>query len=40
MSGTQAKDLKTRINTGWIYPPSAQRAEAFAAAGPRRIVVA
>jgi NADH:ubiquinone reductase (H+-translocating) len=40
MSGAQAKDLKTRINTEWIYPPSAERAEAFAAADPRRIVVA
>ncbi|SAK54187.1 FAD-dependent pyridine nucleotide-disulfide oxidoreductase [Caballeronia pedi] len=40
MSGAQAKELKTRINTEWIYPPSAARAEAFAAADPLRIVVA
>ncbi|SAK54246.1 FAD-dependent pyridine nucleotide-disulfide oxidoreductase [Caballeronia temeraria] len=40
MSGAQAKALKTRINTEWIYPPSAERAEAFAAADPLRIVVA
>jgi NADH:ubiquinone reductase (H+-translocating) len=40
LSGAQAKDLKTRINTEWIYPPGADRAEAFAAADPRRIVVA
>ncbi|SAK58239.1 FAD-dependent pyridine nucleotide-disulfide oxidoreductase [Caballeronia hypogeia] len=40
MSGAQAKALKTRINTEWIYPPSAARAEAFAAADPLRIVVA
>jgi NADH dehydrogenase len=40
MSGAQAKELKTRINTEWIYPPSAERAEAFAAADPLRIVVA
>jgi NADH dehydrogenase len=40
MSGAQAKQLKTRINTEWIYPPSAERVEAFAAADPLRIVVA
>ncbi|WP_321793150.1 NAD(P)/FAD-dependent oxidoreductase [Caballeronia sp. J97] len=40
MSGAQAKALKTRINTEWIYPPGAERAEAFAAADPLRIVVA
>jgi NADH:ubiquinone reductase (H+-translocating) len=40
MSGSEAKDLKTRINTEWIYPPAANRAEAFEAADPRRIVVA
>jgi NADH:ubiquinone reductase (H+-translocating) len=40
MSGAQAKALKTRINTEWIYPPGAARAEAFAAADPLRIVVA
>jgi NADH dehydrogenase len=38
--GAEAKALKTRINTEWIYPPSADRAEALALADPRRIVVA
>lgn len=38
--GAEAKQLKTRINTEWIYPPSANRAEALASADPRRIVVA
>jgi len=40
MAGADAKQLKTRINREWIYPPSADRAEAFAAADPRRVVVA
>ncbi|MGX6564914.1 NAD(P)/FAD-dependent oxidoreductase [Cupriavidus necator] len=40
MTGGVAKALKTRINTEWIYPPSADRAEAFALADPQRIVVA
>ncbi|WP_349607199.1 MULTISPECIES: NAD(P)/FAD-dependent oxidoreductase [Cupriavidus] len=38
--GAEAKALKTQINTEWIYPPSADRAEALALADPRRIVVA
>lgn len=38
--GAEAKALKTRITTEWIYPPSADRAEALALADPRRIVVA
>jgi len=38
--GAEAKALKTKINTEWIYPPSADRAEALALADPRRIVVA
>lgn len=38
--GAEAKALKTKINTEWIYPPSADRAEALASADPRRIVVA
>lgn len=38
--GAEAKQLKHRINSEWIYPPSADRAEALAAADPRRIVVA
>ncbi|WP_027796137.1 NAD(P)/FAD-dependent oxidoreductase [Paraburkholderia acidipaludis] len=42
MVGKEAKSLKTKINTEWIYPPTAgsTRAEVFAAADPRRIVVA
>ncbi len=32
--GAEAKALKRRINTQWIYPPRADRAEAFAAADP------
>lgn len=40
--GQEAKQLKTKINTEWIYPPAAgaARTEVFAAADPRRIVVA
>lgn len=30
----EAKELKTQINTVWIYPPSADRATALAAADP------
>lgn len=40
MSGQEAKQLKQRINTEWIYPPRADRDEVLAAADPRRIVVA
>jgi NADH dehydrogenase len=40
MAGADAKALKRKINTEWIYPPSADRAEALAAADPLRIVVA
>ncbi|WP_423199183.1 MULTISPECIES: NAD(P)/FAD-dependent oxidoreductase [unclassified Cupriavidus] len=40
LSGNLAKRLKTQINTEWIYPPRADRAEALALADPRRIVVA
>lgn len=40
LTGALAKNLKTKINTEWIYPPSAVRAEALAAADPLRIVVA
>jgi NADH dehydrogenase len=32
--GQEAKDLKTQINTVWIYPPAADRAAALAAADP------
>ncbi len=40
LSGAEAKALKTKINTEWIYPPNADRAEVFVLADPRRIVVA
>lgn len=40
MQGKEAKQLKHRINSEWIYPPRADREEAFIAADPRRIVVA
>nr|WP_314530730.1 NAD(P)/FAD-dependent oxidoreductase [uncultured Pseudomonas sp.] len=32
--GQEAKELKTQINTVWIYPPAADRAAALAAADP------
>jgi NADH:ubiquinone reductase (H+-translocating) len=32
--GQEAKNLKTQINTVWIYPPAADRAAALAAADP------
>jgi NADH:ubiquinone reductase (H+-translocating) len=38
--GAEAKALKHKINTQRIYPPRADRAEALAAADPKRIVVA
>ena len=40
LKGAEAKKLKQQINTEWIYPPRADRAEIFAAADPARIVVA
>lgn len=40
LSGAEAKALKTRINTEWIYPPTGERAEILASADPLRIVVA
>ncbi|QNK02523.1 NAD(P)/FAD-dependent oxidoreductase [Dyella telluris] len=40
MQGMDAKHLKHQINSEWIYPPRADRAEVFAAADPLRIVVA
>lgn len=40
LSGAQAKALKRQINTEWIYPPAADRAEVLASADPCRIVVA
>lgn len=32
--GGEAKELKTQINTQWIYPPAAERTAALAAADP------
>lgn len=40
MTGAEAKALKTKINTEWIYPPVAERAVLLAAAEPGRSVVA
>lgn len=40
LAGAEAKALKTKINTEWIYPPSGGRAEVLASADPCRIVVA
>jgi len=40
MQGVDAKQLKRQINSVWIYPPPAIRAEALAAADPARLVVA
>jgi len=40
LRGAEAKALKHRINSEWIYPPRADRAEALAAADPMRVVVA
>ncbi|MDS1139183.1 NAD(P)/FAD-dependent oxidoreductase [Pusillimonas sp. SM2304] len=40
LAGAEAKALKTKINTEWIYPPGGDRAEIFTLADPRRIVVA
>lgn len=39
LTGAEAKKLKQQINTAWIYPPRANRAEAFAAADPTRRLV-
>lgn len=40
MAGAEAKALKTKINTEWIYPPRADRAEIFALADPLHTIVA
>lgn len=40
MAGADAKALKVKINTLWIYPPAADRAALFAAADPVRSVAA
>jgi NADH dehydrogenase len=36
----EAKKIKSEINSVWIYPPAANRAEALAAADPMIPVVA
>ena len=38
LSGDKAKALKREINTQWIYPPSANRVDAFKAAEWARLV--
>jgi NADH dehydrogenase len=38
ITGADAKALKKQINTEWIYPLSADRAELHALADPRRIM--
>lgn len=40
LTGREAKELKTQINTQWIYPPEAKRDIALAAADPLIPVVA
>ncbi|MHB9801138.1 NAD(P)/FAD-dependent oxidoreductase [Pseudomonas sp. MT3] len=40
LTGEEGKQLKTQINTQWIYPPAADRAVALAAADPLIPVVA
>ena len=38
LSGDQAKAMKREINTKWIYPPPANRADAYKAAEWARLV--
>lgn len=38
--GAEAKALKRKINTQWIYPPRADRTAALASAEPKRLVIA
>jgi NADH dehydrogenase len=38
LTGQEAKDVKREINTVWIYPPKADRAEALAYAVPSTVV--
>jgi NADH dehydrogenase len=38
--GQEGKSIKRQINTEWIYPPRADKAEIFAAADPANLVVA
>jgi pimeloyl-ACP methyl ester carboxylesterase len=35
--GAEAKKAKQEINTGWIYPPRAERAAALASADPKHV---
>lgn len=35
--GAEAKKAKQEINTGWIYPPRAERAAALASADPEHV---
>ena len=39
MAGADAKELKTKIVTEWIYPPTGDRAELFALADPGYVIV-
>ena len=36
LQGTESKARKQWVNSVYIYPPNAERAEAFAAADPQR----
>jgi NADH:quinone reductase (non-electrogenic) len=38
MSGEKAKAMKREINTQWIYPPRANRPDAFKASEWARLV--
>ncbi|MDH1656813.1 NAD(P)/FAD-dependent oxidoreductase [Pseudomonas mosselii] len=40
LQGREGKDLKRQINSVWIYPPAADRAQALAAADPLIPIVA
>lgn len=40
LTRAEGKELKTQINTQWIYPPAANRDVALAAAAPLIPVVA
>lgn len=40
LQGQEGKDLKRQINSVWIYPPAADRAQALAAADPLIPIVA
>jgi NADH:ubiquinone reductase (H+-translocating) len=40
LQGQEAKELKHKINSEWIYPPTPNRADILASADPARLVVA